>query len=93
MKEQKEKILPEKKIKAGAITATIWKNRSEAGGNEFRTISLSRNYKDKDGNWQRTQTLRVSDLPKAQLVLAKAYEYLVMESPEESEDIEVENIE
>ena len=95
MKEQKEKVLPEKKIRAGAISATIWKNRSEANGKitEYRTISIDRNYRDKSGNWQSTHSLRVNDIPKVQLVLSKAYEYIVMNGSDDSEEIEVENVE
>ncbi|PIN72806.1 hypothetical protein COV21_01000 [Candidatus Woesearchaeota archaeon CG10_big_fil_rev_8_21_14_0_10_45_5] len=90
----REKVLPEKKIRAGAISATIWKNKSEANGKivEYSTISLDRNYKDRDGKWQNTHSMRTSDLPKAQLVLSKAYEYLVIKD-QDSDEIEVENIE
>ena len=34
--------------------------------------------KDKNDEWQHTNSLRVNDLPKAALVLNKAYEYLVL---------------
>jgi hypothetical protein len=73
--------LPEKKFRAGAIAATIWLNkgsRPDGEDSEYRTISLERNYKDKEGNWQSTNCFRVSDLPKAEVVLKKAYEYLVL---------------
>ena len=33
-------------------------------------------YKDKDGVWKSTNSLRVNDLPKAILVLNKAFEYI-----------------
>ncbi len=74
-------IQPEKKFTTGAISATVWKNegKSEDGTtNEFSTVSLERRYKDKDGKWQSTSSLRVSDLPKVALVANKAFEYLVM---------------
>lgn len=67
---------PEKTIRAGAIEASIWLNEAENG--QFRTISLSRNYKDKEGNWKNSGTLRTNDIPKAMLVLNKAYEYLAL---------------
>ena len=74
------KNLPEKRISAGAIQATVWKNEKSIKGTEteFQTISLQRSYKDKDGKWQQTNSLRVNDLPKAALVLQKAYEYIVL---------------
>jgi hypothetical protein len=73
------KNLPEKKFKAGAISATIWKNEVNKDGKSmtFRTVSLDRNYKDKDGNWKTTHSMRSMDLPKATLVLNKAYEFIV----------------
>ena len=72
---------PEKKFSTGAINATVWKNtgKSKTGEEvEFRTITLQRAYKDKNDEWQHTNSMRVNDLPKAALVLNKAYEYLVL---------------
>jgi len=72
---------PEKKIRAGAVSATVWSNEgtSKTGEKvEYKTISLERNYKDKEGNWKSTNSFRVNDLPKAKLVLDKAYEYLIL---------------
>jgi len=75
-----EKNLPEKKFRAGAISATIWLNKTERDGKEveYTTISFERSYKDKNDEWQTTSHLRINDLPKAQLVLQKAYEFLVL---------------
>ena len=67
---------PEKQISTGAIQATIWNN--EKGNISFKTISLTRRYKDKNDKWQSSNNLRITDLPKAQLVLSKAYEYLML---------------
>jgi len=73
--------IPEKKFIAGAISATVWQNTSkDRFGNvvSYRTISFDRRYKDKNGVWQSSNSLRVNDLPKAQLVLAEAYRYLLL---------------
>ena len=82
------KTLPEKKFSTGAISATIWKNNgtSKKTGEpvEFRTVKLDRRYTDKEGNWQSTSSLRLNDLPKASLVLQKAYEYLVLKGQDSS---------
>jgi len=76
---------PEKKFKAGAVSATVWKNAGQKNNKNFafHTISLSRAYKDRDGSWKNSSSLRTSDLPKAALVLGKAYEYLTMSAVEE----------
>ncbi|PIN87764.1 hypothetical protein COV12_02055 [Candidatus Woesearchaeota archaeon CG10_big_fil_rev_8_21_14_0_10_32_24] len=72
---------PEKKFRAGAVSATVWANRGQnqqGEPTEYKTISLERNYTDKEGKWQSTNSFRVNDLPKAKLVLEKAYEFLVL---------------
>lgn len=72
--------MPEKKFVAGAISATIWKNTSEKDGKEFsyETISIERNFKDQNGEWKKTSSMRINDLPKAEMVLKKAYEFLTL---------------
>ena len=73
--------IPEKKFRAGAISATVWKNQGQNQDKEqitYKTVSFERNYKDNKGNWQTTSSLRINDLPKAVLVLGKAYEYLAL---------------
>lgn len=71
---------PEQKFKAGAISATLWKNQSQKNGQtiEYHTVSLERNYKDQSGQWKSTSSMRQTDLPKAVLVLSKAFEHLSM---------------
>lgn len=72
---------PEKRFRAGAISATVWLNKGKGESSEkieYRTVSIDRRYADKNGNWQSTNTLRVNDLPKLQAVLQKAFEYLVL---------------
>ena len=75
---------PEKKFRAGPIAATVWKNQTEKDGKivEYRTVSFDRNYQDKNGEWNSTNSLRVSDLPRASLVLQKAYEYITLRDNE-----------
>ncbi len=73
---------PEKKFRAGAISATVWRNKGQkANGDEseYKTISIERSYTDKTGKWQSTNSLRITDLPKAQVVLQKAYEHIVLQ--------------
>lgn len=74
------KNLPEKKFSTGAITATVWRNERKVDGKdtEFQSVSLQRSYKDKEGNWKTTSAMRPNDIPKAVLVLEKAYEYIVL---------------
>jgi len=83
---------PEKKFSAGAISAAVWKNeaKNKAGEvMEFKTITLQRTYKDKDNRWQHTNSLRLNDLPRASLVLQKAYEYLLFKEGSGSQDNDI----
>jgi hypothetical protein len=79
------KQLPQIKFNAGAISATVWENSGTSKAGEpvsFNTIQVSRGYKDKEGNWQNTTSLRINDLPRVALVLQKAYEHLVLKDQE-----------
>ena len=80
IKKTEEKNLPEAKFMAGPISATVWKNTGTRDGKEteYKTVSFDRRYKDKDGQWKSTTSLRVNDLPRAEVVLKKAFEYLVL---------------
>ena len=93
---------PKKRFSTGAISATIWENqgisRNAGAPVSFNTVSLQRRYKDKEGVWKSTNTLRLNDLPKAVLVMQKAYEYLTLRelssstSSEEETDVSEEDI-
>jgi hypothetical protein len=79
---------PQKKFRAGAVCATIWKNdRQRATGEAFsyHTVSLERNYKDQAGNWKTASSMRLQDLPKAALVLNEAYRYLALNGASQDE--------
>ncbi len=69
---------PLQTFRAGSIAAKIWENQTKKEANVFYTVSLERSYKDANAEWQSTNTLRAADIPKAELVLRKAYEHLVL---------------
>lgn len=78
---------PVKKFRAGAVSATVWNNPGkpiEGKEYNYNTISLERCYKDKDGSWQSTNSLRINDIPRAELVLQEAYAFLVLNKEKES---------
>ncbi|MFH1409062.1 MAG: hypothetical protein ABIH34_04095 [Nanoarchaeota archaeon] len=81
-----EKVQPEMKFRAGAISASIWNNSAtnkEGNAASYKTVSLQRAYKDKSGEWKHTNSLRTSDLPKAMVVLNKAFEHIVLKGDDE----------
>ena len=82
---------PEKKFRAGPISATIWENQGQNKAGEpvtYRTISIERNYKDKNDQWKSTNSFRINDLPKVTLVSSKAFEYLAMSDVSSHEFVE-----
>lgn len=70
-----------KKYRSGGITLTIWENSNEK--NEvFNTFQLERSYKDKNDEWQVTNTFRMQDLPKIQEMTRKAYTDMLIKEDE-----------
>lgn len=75
-----EKKQPEKKFRAGAVTATVWKNVGKTkDGREFDDFSttLERSYKDGE-EWKTTNSYKQNDLPKVALVSNLAYKFIAM---------------
>ena len=73
---------PEITFRHGLCSASIYEQEFERGEEKFtvRSVTFQRSYLDKDGNWQTTNSLKVNDIPKAVLVLNKAYEFLTSNS-------------
>lgn len=72
---------PEKEFRAGTITAAIWRHENERDGQTViaRTIRLQKRYKDRDTQtWQDSEFLFPEDLPKVELVVRAAYEYIML---------------
>lgn len=69
---------PEITFRHGPCTASVFENEYERGDQMFavRNVVFQHRYIDKDGEWQTTNSLKVNDIPKAILVLRKAYEFL-----------------
>jgi len=80
--EQKTGKMPEKKYRAGLITATIWKNEyndKEDNTRVFYTVDIVRNYtkkEDKETKWYKTNSYNQKDLADVLLVTRKANEYI-----------------
>jgi hypothetical protein len=69
---------PVAKYKAGSVEAAIFENEIEKNGVAFkvRKVVFQKNYLDRNNKWQSTSSLDVNDVPKAVLVLSKAYEFV-----------------
>ena len=66
-----------RQFRASPISASVFRNDSTDKQRVFYTVSLQRTFKDRDGNFKHTSSLRLEDLHKAILVLERAYAYLV----------------
>ena len=74
MTDETTKSKPEKKLKAGAITATIWKSRDE--NRKALSVVFERSYKDKDGAWMSTDHFGPQDVATVALLARKVFEYM-----------------
>jgi hypothetical protein len=63
---------PVDKIRVGDISATIWDQK-----NGFYSATLERNYKDKNGQWQSTNSFSAHDLVVAAKVADMAAERMI----------------
>ena len=69
---------PDIVFKHGACHAAVFSKEVTHGERTFqaRSVSFQKRYRDKNGEWQTSSYLDVNDLPKAVLVLQKAFDYL-----------------
>ncbi len=72
---------PEKRFQSGAIEASIFENEIQQNGKtvKIKKVAFQKRYKSSEG-WKSTYSLDINDIPKAILVLSKAYEHLVLNS-------------
>ena len=75
---------PEKTFNQGSCRAAIFANEIKQDGKTaiVKKVTIQKSYKDKNGNWQNTNSFGVNDLPKLALVATKAYDYLTMKKEE-----------
>ena len=67
---------PIHKEQLGFVEAAVWKNEVGTEGKTRLRVTLSKAYKDAVGNWQRTGSLDVEDLPYAVKVLDRCHSWV-----------------
>ena len=70
---------PAKTIKYGGVRVSCWiEQRTGNDGRDFETksVTVDRAYKDAQGQWQNTNSLREGDIPKAIAGLQEVFAYL-----------------
>ena len=77
---------PEKRFQSGGIEASIFENEIQHNGKtvKVKKVAFQKRYKSAEG-WKSTYSLDINDIPKAILVLSKAYEHLVLNSESHGE--------
>ena len=64
---------PEVVFRIGAVSASVFVNKTDSG--ERRNVTLQRRYKDGD-DWKSTSSFGLADLPVAEAVLRRAFDYV-----------------
>lgn len=67
---------PAKTYKLGALSLSLWENETKDG--TMMNFTFQRAYKDTEDNWQHTQQLRTSDLPKLRVLVEEAYKDMLL---------------
>ena len=70
---------PVAKFRAGQVAAAIWANDVEVKGRTVTILkaTVQRRYKDKDGNWQSSDSFNRNEIPLAIHCLQKSFEKIV----------------
>ena len=80
---------PIKEFRVGSIKAAIWRNDVQQGERTVvqYSVKVQRSYYDKDSKqWKPTDFFFPNDLPRLQLVVAKAFEYVSLNGDEADAD-------
>ena len=81
---------PIKRFSQGLLSVAVWRNIGTSRYGEesvFHTISVSRGYKDKSGEFKSSNSLRPEDLGTVRELLQQAENFLNESSPEMEEEI------
>ena len=88
-------MAPLKKYTAGAVSCAIWENEvpTQNGGKAVMLkATVERRYRDKDGNWKSSGSFSRNEIPLVQYVLGKAFETMIEEGRNNTDNVEVETV-
>lgn len=83
---------PVKSFKAANIEASVWRKEVEQNGkiNVRHSVRIQKQYRNKDGDYEKTDYYFRDDLPKLILVAQKSFDFVTLkESADTGEDIPV----
>ncbi|MFC1805733.1 hypothetical protein ACFL09_01980 [Planctomycetota bacterium] len=72
---------PLARFRAGAMSCALWENEIAVNGTTKMVLkaSVSRRYKDKDGNWKSSQSFSRNEIPLAIYCLERAFAKIIEE--------------
>ncbi len=87
--------LPVAKFRAGQISSAVWRNQIQVKGIAITVLkaTVQRRYKDKEGNWQSSQSFSRNEIPLAIHCLQQAFEKIIETQHEDSGNGNSNNIE
>ena len=81
---------PIKRFSDRLLSVAVWKNKGtgrDGEETEFHTVSVSRSYKDRNGEFKNTNSLRPDDLSAVRDLLTQAEEFLNGNASEMEDEI------
>lgn len=70
---------PIKEFRVAGITSSVWRNDQAQSDGSIRvrySVKIQKRFRKKDGEWTNTDYYFPEDLPKLQLVVTKAFEFI-----------------
>ncbi len=77
---------PVAKIQAGQVSAALWENQVEIKGKTVTLLktTIQRRYRDRDGNWQSSNSFGRNEIPLAIYCLQKVFDKIIEKQKEGS---------
>jgi hypothetical protein len=75
---------PQHKIRSGALSVTIWRNKNADKGTIWYSVIPSRGYKQGDDAWKETDSLNFDDLLTMAKLLDLAHTYIMHQQQADS---------
>ena len=78
---------PVKTFRAGGVEASVWENESQQGDRKtiLQSVSIWKQYRDKEGNWKESSTFFPKDMPHLILVAQKAFEFVALNKSKDAD--------
>ena len=80
---------PVKTFQSGPISTSVWRNEDAQQDGTTRvkhSVRFQKRFRNKDGQWQNSDYYFPEDLPKLQLVVAKAFEFISLKESKDPEE-------